>query len=220
MNVLEMTAEEILAMTPEQYATLSNKDINYIEYVRNAMRDVAMKNKLQDSISKGDWSDFCGTLTICSRQVMEEFFIKYYSQVPDELKYSLVTDLYICVGDSIPAVRKALRGALKYGKPTLPPELEGMNEITVYRGGTENIGKATYRISWTLSREKAEWFADRNCLAGFPYHLYKGVISRDKIIAYTDRREEQEIMQYRNVRKIEELPFISEYDKNARKLAV
>ena len=220
MNVLEMTAEEILALTPEQYTTLSNEEIHYIEYVRSAMRDVAMKNKLKESISKGDWSDFCEMLTICSRQVMEEYFIKYYDQVPDELKYDLVTDLYICVGDSIPAVRKALRGALKYGKATLPPELEGLNEITVYRGGTEDIGKATYRISWTLSRDKAEWFANRNCLAGFPYHLYKGVIRRDKIIAYTNRREEEEIMQYRNVRKIEELPFISENDKNARKLAV
>lgn len=75
---------------------------------------------------------------------------------------------------------------------TLPDDLG--SPFTIYRGQdlSEVIG-----ISWTLSRERAEWFAQRNA-----EHTYEdsetGVIEMqvtvDDIMFYNNEREEQEVV--------------------------
>jgi hypothetical protein len=63
-------------------------------------------------------------------------------------------------------------------------------------------------MSWTLSRDVAEWFAKRHRVThNLPQHLYKGVIPAEKVIAYIGDRSEFEIVQYRSVKQIEEISF-------------
>ena len=130
------------------------------------------------------------------------FAFSFFSDVPDNMKYNFAVQAYTHHGDSIPAVRKAVRKALRYGKPELPTEIAEQEEITVYRAGEEPIDKAKYRISWTSDIEVAKFFLNEYIHKHAKY-LYKGKIKPSKIIAYTDVRGEREIMQYRNVYDIE-----------------
>ena len=61
------------------------------------------------------------------------------------------------------------------------------DEFTVYRGGEYE------HMSWTLSKEKAEWFRDRyeglqDC------KLFEKRIKKDEVLAYINAREEEEII--------------------------
>ena len=157
---------------------------------------------LLDHFKKGEWDAFINT-ALAVWEVMPLAF-SLYDSVPDKYKYDFCIQAYIHHGDSIPAVRKAVRSALKYGKPTLPEEIASADYVTVYRAGEEPIEKAKYRISWTTSREVALFFL--NTYGGrHATHLYKGKIKPHKIIAYVDDRNEKEIMQYANIYDIEEL---------------
>ncbi len=153
-----------------------------------------------------EWEKFIDE-TLCCYEVMPIAF-RFYDEVPDSMKYQFCTEAYTHHGDSIPAVRKAVRGALKYGKPELPAEIAGKKEITVYRAGEEPIEKTKYRISWTLDIKVARFFLSEY-MGRHARFLYKGKIKPEKIIAYTNDRQEQEIMQYGNVYDIEEIEAVN-----------
>lgn len=126
------------------------------------------------------------------------FAFNFYNEVPDELKYEFAIHAYSHHGDSIPKVRKAVRSALKYGKPIFPPEIQNAEEITVYRAGEEPIQKAKYRISWTTDINTALFFLNTYNMR-HAQHLYQAKIKPCKVIAYYNDRDESEIMQYGNV---------------------
>ena len=108
----------------------------------------------------------------------------------------------------MPIVRKYVRQARKYVpiEKRIPAGMIRLPEIEVYRAGEEPLDKAAYRISWTTSLDVAKWFYNRAAARLQPLrHIYKGVIKPEKIIWYTDGRQEKEVMQYNNVRNIVEL---------------
>lgn len=157
--------------------------------------------QLLEYAHKKEWEKFT-EMALCVYEVMPDAF-KHYDEIPDRLKYNFAVDAYVHHGDSVPAVRAAVRNALKYGKPKLPQSIAKKDVITVYRAGEEPIEKAKYRISWTTKRKVAEWFfyeySKRAC------HLYRAQIKTEDIIAYTNCRKENEVMQYRKVFNIEEI---------------
>lgn len=158
--------------------------------------------ELLECRAAGKWREFCEIALKCY-EVMQDAFI-FYDEVPDNMKYDFAIDAYIHHGDSIPAVRKAVRGALKYGRPTLPEELKGVDAITIYRAGEEPLEKSKYRISWTVSKDIALFFLNEwsSRHANF---LYRGKIRPEHIIAYCNEREEKEVMQYGHVYDIEDI---------------
>ena len=108
----------------------------------------------------------------------------------------------------MPIVRNYVRQARKYApiEKRIPAEMIGLSEIEVYRAGEESLNRAAYRISWTTSLDVAKWFYDRAAARSQPQrHIYKGVIKPEKIIWYTDGRQEKEVMQYNSVRNIIEI---------------
>ena len=108
----------------------------------------------------------------------------------------------------MPIVRKYVRQARKYApiEERIPAEMIGLPEIEIYRAGAEPLDKAAYRISWTTSLDVAKWFHDRAVARLQPQrHIYKGVIKPEKIIWYTDDRQEKEVMQYNSVKNVVEL---------------
>lgn len=74
-------------------------------------------------------------------------------------------------------------------------------EFYVYRG---IIGKAKINaLSWTLSQEKAEWFAKRFGSLG---KVYKAKCKKKDILAYISCRDEEEIVvNWKNLENIEEV---------------
>lgn len=163
---------------------------------------LTMLPKLYDALNAKNWDKFI-TITLACYEVMPEAF-KHYEEVPDNLKYNFAIDAYTNHGDSIPAVRKAVRGARKYGAPTLPPELQGREVITVYRAGEEPPTQCARRISWTTNYDTALFFLD-TYNGRHANYLYKAEIKTADIIAYNDDRNEAEVMQYNKVFNIEVL---------------
>ena len=158
--------------------------------------------RLINSAINGKWNDFI-SITLACYEVMPEAF-QFYDEIPDGLKYDFAISAYQNHGDSIPAVRKAVRGAAKYGKATLPAELKTQDTITVYRAGEEDITKCKYRLSWTTDRSIAEFFLN-TYIHKHASHLYEAQIRPADIIAYTDGRNEKEVIQYRKVFNIREI---------------
>lgn len=157
---------------------------------------------LLDARAAGDWKRFISR-ALSVYEVMPEAF-SFYDEIPDGLKYDFAISAYIHHGDSIPAVRKAVKGAAKYGKADLPADLRDQETITIYRAGEEDIRKCKYRISWTTDLEVAKFFF-YDYIGRHAAHLYKGQIKTSDIIAYNDERKEKEVMQYRKVFAIEEI---------------
>ena len=89
-----------------------------------------------------------------------------------------------------------------------PEELEHIDPLTVYRATPSSIDqKIGTELSWTTSKDVAVWFYQR--LLG-DKHLYKATIFKDKIIAYTNCRNEFEVLQHRGVKNIEEVSVSQE----------
>ena len=132
--------------------------------------------------------------------------------MPAEVKRKIALEHYINHGDQYPIIRKHVRNSLKARpenwREKLPEAVRHLDSFTVYRAGLEPLDKAKYSLSWTLSRDVAEWFANRQrFLYGQLGHIYKATISADKVIAFDNGRNEFEIIQYRNVKNIEEIPM-------------
>ena len=76
------------------------------------------------------------------------------------------------------------------------------DELTVYRG-VKPKGEVL-ALSWTLSKKKAEWFANRFQSDGT---VYRAKIPREHVLAYFNCRSEQEVvLNYRklfNIKKVE-----------------
>lgn len=196
-------------MTTEQEIQANINDlttgkISYAEYQRRQYicTKKAFLPQLLEYKTAGKWKEFT-ELALSSYEVLPEAF-SFYDEMPDSLKYDFAVKAYTNHGDSIPAVRKAIQGARKYGKPTLPPELQAQEEITIYRAGEEDIENCKYRISWTTDLERAYFFLNtyQNRHANY---LYRAKIKTADIIAYTDARNEKEVMQYCKVFCIEDI---------------
>lgn len=170
------------------------------------------------AVRSGDWDkveDFAS-----SNADMGYFVIRMYEDmIPLEVKCRIALFHYTDKGDFNPTIRKYVRKARiirpDNWRDMLPSSVREQDSFVVYRGGGEDINKAVYSLSWTLSQEMAEWFMKRHELTNpAPQHLYRGVISAERVIAYLNDRKEFEIVQYRGVKKIEEISpegFSSEF---------
>jgi len=78
------------------------------------------------------------------------------------------------------------------------------DEITIYRG--LQVNKAKVRgLSWTLSLEKAKWFANRWKKAS---PVYKAVIDKKDVFAvFTGRSEEEIVVNPHCLKSVEEVPI-------------
>ena len=75
------------------------------------------------------------------------------------------------------------------------------NVVTIYRGVTDKNKDNKRALSWTLSQDKAEWFAHRFDEVG---EVWKTEISKDNIFAYFDEMDEKEvIIDYNTIDDIE-----------------
>ena len=82
------------------------------QYIRQRKR---LEPVLMEYRQRGEWDKFINMALSCY-EVMPIAFT-FYDEVPDDMKYRFCTKAYTHHGDSIPKVRKAVRGALKYGMP-------------------------------------------------------------------------------------------------------
>ncbi len=161
-----------------------------------------LRDRLNEARKTENWEEFVNLGTYY-KEVMDDAF-QYFDMVPDNLKYKFAISSYTSHGDSLPSVRRAVRKAKSYGKPDLPDEIKDLEVVDIYRAGEEKIDKSKHRISWTLSLERAVWFYKKYNHRHANY-IYKGKIRTADIIAYTNQRQEQEVMQYGSVFDVEDI---------------
>jgi len=176
----------------------------------NSVNDYAFI-KGMNAYREKDWATF--ETVSCSDVETAAMLLSCCKNVaPKEVLCKIALYHYIHHGDYFPIIRKYVRMALPYRskdwRDNLPESVRELKTFVVYRAGNEPIEKAKYSISWTLLPDVAEWFAARHehYHPDEKRHLYRATISADKVIAYINERYEFEIVQYRNVKNIEEIP--------------
>lgn len=140
----------------------------------------------------------------------------FYDRFKDPaILYRCIIDTYTNDGYNFP--RSVMIRAKKIS-PSIP-EAERFEDLpegdvfTVYRAASSPINKVRNDLSWTINKDVAIWFANRQ---GYmfdgalkdtytPLSVYTGTIERDKIIAYTNGRNEYEVIQHGSVKNIVEL---------------
>ena len=71
-------------------------------------------------------------------------------------------------------------------------QLQEMDDtVTIYRGVTSHNQKNIKALSWTLDRDKAEWFAHRFDEEGT---VYEAQIDKENILALFNGRNEAEVI--------------------------
>lgn len=152
--------------------------------------------KLIEYRKNEDWKGFCDYAT-SNPEYMPYSFL-YYDVMPNEFRRDFVVQCYMSHGDSFSPCRKALKKLPKNGIYELPVRYREKEFITVYRAGEEPLSTAPYRLSWSLSKKVAEWFLDKY-IGKHAQYLYSAKIRPCDVIAYTNERKEQEVLQYRKV---------------------
>ena len=178
----------------------------YATYMDDEERIEYLNDRFMEALDDEDWESVEAFITL-NPDFMEYGLETAYDALPDEYKYSVPTDCYTHNGDHMPFVRECVKQAISYApiEKRIPAEMIELPEITVYRAGGEPLEKAAYSISWSTSLKVAQWFYDRAGFLNQPCHLYKGIIVPEKIICYTDERQEKEVMQYGSVTNIVEI---------------
>lgn len=89
-------------------------------------------------------------------------------------------------------VEMADRARLRAAGDPLP----GTGPFTLYRGvGGHGSARRVHGFSWSMSRERAQWFADRaTCFGLASPAVYRAVLPESRVLAYTDARTEQECL--------------------------
>lgn len=77
------------------------------------------------------------------------------------------------------------------------------DRLTIYRGSSAGLPPG---LSWTLDRDRAEWFARRFEREGHAPILYAGIVYKDDVIGYlTGRNEEEIVVIHEHIRNIEQV---------------
>lgn len=159
-----------------------------------------------DACTEEDWEQLTFILTESnSAPYLGWLFPAFFPSVPDSEKYNLALQVYSNHGDGYDCVREAVKEIRKYGSPELPSELDDL--IHIYRAGYEDISEAPYSLSWTTDKAMAEKFVVMQSMKNDkPSALYEGWIRKEQILAYTNDRNESEIIQYGSVMDVREIP--------------
>lgn len=138
------------------------------------------------------------------------------TNLPEDLCCRIALSHYTSHGDEYPSIRKFVRKAKSIRpdnwREQLPESVRNNEVFTIYRGGSQELQQVKNSLSWTLERDVAEWFIERNHYRSrfMPIgeqHLYCAEIAADDVIAYLNNRDEFEILQYRKIKNVRELPI-------------
>lgn len=175
--------------------------------------DIAIK-QVERMIDKTE--DYCSFLLIIRKPYLLAFF-KYTKQYLDEKDYSefLINSWVMdeCANCNTNVSKEEL---LKYFKEASKEIMMDEKEtevfeqlddvVTIYRGVTDYNKDNIKALSWTLDKTKAEWFATRFKQDGL---VYEAKIKKNDIFAYTDKRNEKEVLvNFRKLYDIEPIKAI------------
>lgn len=151
-----------------------------------------------------------------SKQALKRYFRDFKNQ---NILFDLIVSVYIKDGYNFP---KSVIIKAKSIAKSIPEEkrLAGLPEgdvITIWRGTYVANPKAEEyvrrSISWTTDKNTAIWFANRisnSWTENGKGALWEGTIDRNKIITFTQDRNESEVIQYNSVQNLRIIKYTDE----------
>lgn len=194
-------SEELL---PELQAHLQGRVIHHPLVVTTASSNahanyllLARRYDTEQAEQEGDWFKY---VFIHERPYQLQAFMNAADRMDDESYWSILADVYT-QSENLHRNQMTVRQLLTAKRPKREMFMteedrkvfRGLPEnLTIYRGFCFNNAKGW---SWTLSKEKAEWFAHRFAKegGGVP-RLATAKITKSDAIAYIDARGEREII--------------------------
>lgn len=161
---------------------------------------------MQKGYQTGDWSDI--TMLDNAGEALYALNL-LHEKIPGDQLYGITLDVYTY--SRIPFPKRRILDLRKI-RPSdylkdFPEKLADIDPVVIYRATLNGDAKEVRKeISWTTNKDTALFFYGRNLHIGFKeVHLYQGTIEKSKIIAYTNQRNEFEVLQHMGVRNIEEV---------------
>ena len=135
-----------------------------------------------------------------------------FDAIPDNLKYPMTLDVHMSARKPIPIW--IITQLHKY-RPNdflgdLAADIQAAEVLTVYRGSRndQQTTDISTEVCWSLRKDVALTFCQTIIDDGSTPHLYQASIHRNDICAYTDGRDEAEVLQFGKVFDVQELPII------------
>lgn len=124
-----------------------------------------------------------------------QYVLENIEKLPKEEQFNIFRETYISADMGFSNVDiKKVKKIYKGYTPKLPKKIQEKETVTVYRGGTEYgvfYGRA---LSWSLSFEVAEWFANRDPRNVNVRYVARAEINKKYILDYNNERKEQEVL--------------------------
>lgn len=154
-----------------------------------------------------NYEEASNLLIMCSSYDRFETFLKIKDQLNDKYYWRTLADVYT-VSDNLYHLKEEVKEAFLEDRSEREhlmnkKELKIYNSlpeiITIYRGmTTEELESDDFGVSWTLSRERADYFAftyGRNfSTEGIPKIVHQLEVKKVEILAYFNERNEQEVI--------------------------
>lgn len=155
--------------------------------------------KLNTLMKNGDWEALFLYMNDCFRV---DFFIKNYKKIPKDKVQQILVELYTSREYILETLDVDIIEEILHGYNV--EEIETENDfIEIYRGQTYASTDMANALSWTLSEETAEWFANRFNSNGI---IYKAKVKIKDILMYNnDRSEEEVLVKYENIYDLTEI---------------
>ena len=144
--------------------------------------------------AKSRWDNFKETqnLWMVERAFRQTYLLSYLKENAKTLTKEKINELIIDLWEDTESPgnsKKTWNEIFTFLTPSLLDRSElPESEFKIYRGGELN-GR-----SWTLSKEKGEWFAERFNELYEDYLFYEKTITADDVLFYTNGRDEQEVV--------------------------
>lgn len=170
------------------YVPISMLDIRYADVTNLKERIKTISKTLNSYYVDGD---FDGLFSLMDKRVLWYNFLKIYHEISPKDRIRIFLDIHCRREYGFKDIPLKIIDKIFQGSK-LNKELPFKEEyIKVYRGVTHLSTIPSKAISWTLNREVAEFFAHRFDSVGI---VYEAKIHRNHIYAYTNQRNEQEVL--------------------------
>lgn len=155
----------------------------------------AKRQALEEAIGEGEWAR---AVWLHERPYRLDALLDLADDLDDDDYWSILADIWVDsenIWQNLYEWAEAL-DANRSGSPMSADEAAALaampDVIPVYRGAAEDVNEEG--LSWSVDRERAEWFARRSATDEAAPVLLVGEVAKADVIAYFTSRNESEIV--------------------------
>ena len=143
--------------------------------------------------------DLSGMLFAIHKRDVIQAYKDVFEYLTDDMKYKSFLNVYTRAEYNFRTLTIKILEELKRLKPNsviqkLSKYTDDKGFITIYRGECTKSTSLNKSLSWTLDKEKAEWFARRFLLTGETGTVYTAKANIKNVIGFYSGREESEVI--------------------------